>query len=148
MQPCSLKGYKTAGCWNWRFDQKIVLLDPGAHFFESTLICKTILSRSLSLTFSSFAALWATWMYSTSFERSDSYLLGFSLKIGVTALLSWYISAQRYDTYPILCWHRANQTSLAFFKILERSWPVTSVFCFESVEKCLNYLLCKNFEPF
>ena len=128
--------------------KEMVLLDPGTHFFESTLICKMIFSRSATLTSSSFAALWATRLHSTSFERSDSYLLGFSLKIGMKALFRYFISAQRCDIYLILHGHRANQTPLAFFRILERSWPLTSIFCFESVDICCVYLLCKKLEPF
>ena len=105
--------------------KEMVLLDPGTHVFESTLICKTIFSRSANLTSSSFAAFWATRLQSTSFERSDSYLLGFSLEVGITALLKYFISSQRHDIYLILHGHRANQTALAFFRILERSWPLT-----------------------
>ena len=65
----------------------MVLLDPGTHVFELGLICKTIFSRSATLTFSSFAVLWATSLHSTSFERSDSYLFGFSLEMGIISLL-------------------------------------------------------------
>ena len=65
----------------------MILLDPGTLFFKSNLICKTIFFRSALLTSHSLAALWATRLHSTSFERSDSYLLGNSWKIGMTALL-------------------------------------------------------------
>ena len=147
MQPCSSKECRITEDQSGGLKKEMVLLDPGTHFFESTLICKMIFSRSANLTYSSFAALWATRLHSTSIERSDSYLLGFSLKMGITALLSYFISPQRCDIYLILWVHRANQTPLAFFRILERSWPLTSGLCLESVEKCLIYLLCQNFEP-
>ena len=148
MQPCSSKECRITEDQSGGLKKEMVLLDPGTHFFESTLICKMIFSRSANLTYSSFAALWATRLHSTSIERSDSYLLRFSLKIGITALLRYFIFAQRCDIYLTFRGHRANQTPLAFFRILERSWPLTSIFCFESVEKCLIYLLFKNFEPF
>ena len=119
----------------------MILLDPGTLFFKSNLICKTISFRSALLTSHSLAALCATRMHSTSFERSDSYLLGNRLKIGMTALLRYFICAKRCDIYHILRGHRANQTALAFFRILERSWPLTSIFCFESVDICCVYLL-------
>ena len=128
MHPCSSKDCRITEDQSWRFETKMIPLDPGTHFFESTLICKTIFSRSATLTSSSFAALWATRLHSISFERSDSYLFGFSLKIGITALFRYFISAQKYVIYVILRVHRANQTPLAFFRILERSWPLTSIF--------------------
>ena len=148
MQPCSLKECRIIEDQNWRFFRKMVLLDPGTHFFESSLICKTNFSRSATLTSSSFAAFWATRLHSTSFERSDSYLLRFSLKIGITALLRYFIFAQRCDIYLTFRGHRANQTSLAFFRILERSWPLTSIFWFESTDICGDYLFWKEIEPF
>ena len=126
----------------------MVLLDPGTHVFESSLIFKTIFSRSATLTSSSFAVLCATSLHSTSFERSDSYLFGFSLKIGISALFRYFISAQRYVIYLILRVHRANQTPLAFFRILESSWPLTSIFCFESADICCVYWFFKRIEPF
>ena len=148
MQPCSLKGWRITDNQSWRIETEMVLLDPGTHFYESTLICKMIFSRSATLTSSSFAALWATRLHSTSFESPDSYLLGFSLKIGIAAIFSYFISAQRCDIYLILCGHRANQTALAFFRILERFWPLTSIFCFKSIDICCVYLLCKKIQPF
>ena len=87
MQPCRSKGCKTAGGQSWSFEREMILLDSGTLFFKSNLICKTIFFRSALLTFHSLAALWATRLHSTSFERSDSYLLGNSWKIGMTALL-------------------------------------------------------------
>ena len=84
------------------------------HFFKSTLICKMIFSRLTTLTSTNFGALWATRVHSTSFERSDSYLLGNSFKFGVKALLRYFIFAQKCDMYFILCGHRANQKLLAF----------------------------------
>ena len=148
MQPCSSKGCKTTGGQSWSYEREIVLFDPGTLVFASTLICKTIFFRSATLTSSSFAALWATRLHSTSFERSDSYLLGNSSKTGMIALLRYFICAKTCDIYLILCMHRANQTPLAFFRILERSWPLTSIFCFESVDICCVYLLYKKLEPF
>ena len=148
MHPCSSKDCRITEDQSWRFETKMILLDPGTHFFESTLICKTIFSRSATLTSSSFAALWATRMHSTSFERSDSYLLRFSLKIGISALFRYFISAQRYVIHLIIRVHRANQTPLAFFEILERSWPLTSIFCFESADICCVYWFFKKIEPF
>ena len=148
MQPCSSKECRITEDQSGGLKKEMVLLDPGTHFFESTLICKMIFSRSATLTSSSFAALWATRMHSTSFERSDSYLLRFSLKIGISALFRYFISAQRYVIHLIIRVHRANQTPLAFFEILERSWPLTSIFCFESADICCVYWFCKKIEPF
>ena len=85
--PWSSKGCKTTGSHSWRLE-KNVLLYPGPHFFESTLIWKTIFSRSPTLTPCSFIALWATRLHCTSFERSNSYLLVFSWKMDVTELLT------------------------------------------------------------
>ena len=48
---------------------------------------RPFLFQNSSFDLHSFAALWATRLHSTSFERSDSYLLGNSWKIGMTALL-------------------------------------------------------------
>ena len=130
------------------FLEKWSYLTPVPTFSSWRWFVKQFFSRFATLTSSSFATLWAKRLHSTSFERSDSYLVGFSLKIGMTALLKYFISAQKCDIYLNLRGHRANQTPLAFIRILERSWSLTSIFCFESVEKCLIYLLFKNFEPF
>ena len=148
MQPCSSKECRITEDQSGGLKKEMVLLDPGTHFFESTLICKMTFSRSANLTYSSFAALWATRLHSTSFERSHSYLFGFSWKVGMTALLRYFISAQRYVIYLILRVHRANQTPLAFFRILESSWPLTSIFCFESADICCVYLFYKEFDPY
>ena len=102
IEPCSSNGWKIVWGQSWKFEKEIVFLNPGSHIFESTLISKTIFSRSPTLTSSSLTALWATRLHSTSFERSDSYLFGFSLEIGITALLRYFISAQRYSIYLIL----------------------------------------------
>ena len=110
------------------FLEKWSYLTPVPTFSSWRWFVRQFFSRFANLTFSSFAALWVTRLHSTSFERSDSYLLGFSLKIGMTAFLSYFISAQRCDIYLNLRGHRANQTTLAFFRILERSWPLTSTF--------------------
>ena len=135
-----LKGLQNYGGQSWSFERETVLLDPGTLVFESTLILKMIFFRSALLTSRSLAALCATRLHSTSFERSDSYLLGNSSNICMKALLRYFICAKRCDIYHILRGHRANQTALAFFRILERSWPLTSIFCFESVEICCVYL--------
>ena len=148
MQPCSSKECRITEDQSGGLKKEMVLLDPGTHFFESTLICKMIFSRSANLTYSSFAALWATRLHSTSIERSDSYLLGFSLKIGMKELLRYFIFAQRDDIYLNSCGNIANHLPLAFFRILERSWPLTSIFCFESADICCVYLFWKKFEPF
>ena len=148
MQPCSSKECRITEDQSGGLKKEMVLLDPGTHFFKSTLICKMIFSRSANLTYSSFAALWATRLHSTSIERSDSYLLGFSLKIGMTALFMYFISAQRCVIYLTLRGHRGNQTTLAYFRILERSWPLTSIFCFESADICCVYWFFKKIEPF
>ena len=127
---------------NWSY------LTPVHTFSSWPWFIRRFFSRCATLTSSSFTVLWATSMHSTSFERSDSYLFGFSLKIGMTALLRYFISAQRCDRYLSLCGHRANRTSLAFFRILERSWSLTSIFWFESTDICGVYLIWKKIEPF
>ena len=123
-------------------------LTPVPTFSSWRWFVRQFFSWFVTLTSSSFAALWATRMHSTSFERSDSYLLRFSLKIGISALFRYFISAQRYVIYLILRVHRANQTPLAFFRILESSWPLTSIFCFESADICCVYWFFKKIEPF
>ena len=105
-------------------------------------------SKTPTLMLSNSTVLWATKMHSTSFERSDSYLLGFSLEVGITALLRYFISAQRHDIYLILRGHRANQTALAFFRILERSWPLSSIFLVWINRYMWCLLILKKFEPF
>ena len=110
------------------FLEKWSCLTPVPTFLSWSWFVRQFFSRFATLTSSSFAALWATSLHSTSFERSDSYLLGFSLKIGMTALLRYFISAQKCDIYLNLHGHRANQTPLAFIRILERPWSLTQFF--------------------
>ena len=141
-----LKNYWRSKLGVWRINWSYLTLVPT--FSSWRWFVRQFFSRFATLTSSSFAALWATRMHSTSFERSDSYLFGFSLKIGISALFRYFISAQRYVIYLILRVHRANQTPLAFFEILERSWPLTSIFCFESADICCVYWFFKRIEPF
>ena len=128
MQPCSSKGCKTAVGQNCR-SGKNHLTNQGRLMKVCTGVKKDhFFLQNSTLIFSNSTFLWATRLHSTSFERSDSYLLRFSLKIGITALLRYFIFAQRCDIYLTFRGHRANQTPLAFFRILERSWPLTSIF--------------------
>ena len=148
MQSCSSKGCKTMEVKAGVLKEKWSYLTPVPSFSSRPWFVRRFIFRSALLNSHSLAALWATRLHSTSFERSDSYLLGTSLKIGMTALLRYFICAKRCDIYLILRGHRANQTALAFFRILERSWPLTSIFCFESADICCVYLFWKKFEPF
>ena len=147
MQPCSLKGCKTARGQNCRSGKKSSYKSSATRKSGYRGQVIQFFSKTPTLMLSNSTVLWATKMHSTLFERSDSYLLGFSLEFGVTALLRYFISAQRHDIYLILHGHRANQTALAFFRILERSWPLTSFFCFESTDIWCVYLFCKKIEP-
>ena len=89
----------------------MVLLDPCIHFYKSALICKKFFSRTANLISSSFSALWAIRLHSTSIERSDSNLFGISLNIGMAVLFSHYISAQRWDTVWTLFYVGTEQMS-------------------------------------
>ena len=148
MQPCSSKECRITEDQSGGLKKEMVLLDPGTHSYESTLICKMIFSRSAILTNSSFAALWATRLHSTSIERSDSYLLGFSLKIGMTALFMYFISAQRCVIYLTLRGHRGNQTAWPFLGFWRGFGLLISISNFESAGTCCVYLLCKKNQPF
>ena len=128
MQPCSSKGCKTAGGQSCSSGKKSSYKSSATRKSGYRGQVIQFFSKTPTLMLSNSTVLWATKMHSTLFERSDSYLLGFSLKIGMTAFLSYFISAQRCDIYLNLRGHRANQTTLAFFRILERSWPLTSTF--------------------
>ena len=148
MHPCSSKGCKTAGGQSCR-SGKNRLTNQGRLEKVGTGVKEDhFCFKPPTLIFSNSTVLWATRMHSTSFERSDSYLLRFSLKIGISALFRYFISAQRYVIHLIIRVHRANQTPLAFFEILERSWPLTSIFCFESADICCVYWFFKKIEPF
>ena len=148
MKACSSKGCKTAGGQSCR-SGKNRLTNQGRLKKVGTGVKKDhFCFKPPFLIFRNSTVLWATRMHSTSFERSDSYLFGFSLKIGISALFRYFISAQRYVIYLILRVHRANQTPLAFFRILERSWSLTSIFWFESTDIFGVYLFWKRIEPF
>ena len=148
MQTCSSKDCKTAGGQSCR-SGKNRLTNQGRLKKVGTRVKEDhFCFKPPTLIFSNSTFLWATRMHSTSFERSDSYLFGFSLKIGISALFRYFISAQRYVIHLIIRVHRANQTPLAFFEILERSWPLTSIFCFESADICCVYWFFKRIEPF
>ena len=148
MQPCSTKGCQTMGGQKCRSEKKSSSKSQSTQKRGYRGQVRPFLFQNSSFDLHSFAALWATRLHSTSFKRSDSYLFGNILKIGMTALFRYFICAKRCYIYLILCGHRANQTALAFFRILERSRPLTSIFCFESADIYWVYLLCKKLEPF
>ena len=148
MQPCSSKGCKTARGQSCRSGKKSSYKSSATQKSGYRGQVIQFFSKTPTLMLSNSTVLWATKMHGTLFKRSDSYLLGFSLKIGITALFMYFISAQRCVIYLTLRGHRGNQTTLAFFRILERSWPLTSIFCFKSVDICCAYLFWKKFEPF
>ena len=52
MQPCSSKECRITEDQSGGLKKEMVLLDPGTHFFDSTLIYKIIFSRSANLTYS------------------------------------------------------------------------------------------------
>ena len=142
MQPCSSKECRITEDQSGGLRKEMVLLDPGTHFFKSTLICKMIFSRSANLTYSSFAALWATRLHSTSIERSDSYLLGFSLKLvwqhflctlfllkDVIYILLYVGTEQIRHRWPFLGFSRGLGLWPQFFALIQQIYVVST--CFE-----------------